>query len=179
MPQGANVTKEATDVVVAGYADIAAARNDYDAVAAVAKHGTSIEGVVLVRKDAAGTVTVEEKGDHLVEEGAIALGGVGLVLGLFAPPLLLTTALGAIIGGVAGELTRSKLTSDVEKQAEQTIPAGGAGLVVACPKSSTTDVQAAITRADRSAVGEAEGTKVHALREALADAEKKLAAEGS
>ena len=39
-------------------------------------------------------MTVTETGDHLGKKGAKLGGGVGLVAGLFAPPLLAATAAG-------------------------------------------------------------------------------------
>lgn len=55
----------------------------------------TLEGIVLVQKDSDGEVHVTETGDHLGRKGAKLGGGVGLAVGLFAPPLLATTAIGA------------------------------------------------------------------------------------
>ena len=73
--------------------------------------------------------------DHLKKGGAKALGAAGFVVGLFAPPLLLSTAVGAAFGAGLGKVAESKVKSQIEKQAEQTIPWGGAGLIVAYPRS--------------------------------------------
>ena len=48
----------------------------------------------LVVKDAEGEVQVQETGDHLGRKGVKVGGGAGLVVGLFAPPLLAATAVG-------------------------------------------------------------------------------------
>jgi uncharacterized membrane protein len=178
VPQGTNHSHQPTDVVVGVYHDLDAARADNAAVAEATRSGTVIDGVALVVKDVTGETSVEETGDHLVAEGAIAVGGIGLVLGLFAPPLLLATAVGAMVGAVAGQVARGWARSDIEHQAEATIPAGGAGLVVACPRGSSEAVLECLSRADRTAVGEADGTKAHALRTALADAERQLGEPG-
>lgn len=63
--------------------------------------------------------------------------------------------------------------------AEDTIPIGGAGLIVAYPRSAAEKVEPAVTRALQKVVGEAEGHHVKALKGALADAQKKMAEEGS
>jgi hypothetical protein len=62
--------------------------------------------------------------------------------------------------------------------AEETIPIGGAGLIVAYPHSAAEKVEPAVTRAVQKVVGEAEGNHVKALKGALADAQKKMAEGG-
>jgi arylsulfatase len=127
-----------------------------------------VHGAVVVTKDMKGEMSVEQT-DHLVRKGAVKLGGVGLVVGLFAPPLLAATAVGAALGAGIGKIARGKLKSKIEKQAEDTIPIGGAGLIVAYA-SSQGDKVAAVTRAIKKAVGEAEATRSR-LQAALADAQ--------
>jgi arylsulfatase len=158
------------DVLMAGYLSKDAALDDYQAVLS---SGALVHGAVVVTKDMKGEMSVEQT-DHLVRKGAVTLGGVGLVVGLFAPPLLAATAVGAALGAGLGKLARSKAKGKIEKQAEATIPIGGAGLIVAYPRSQGDKVEAAVTRAIKKAVGEAEGAKVKALQAALADAQAKM-----
>src|SRR5436305_1926002 len=83
------------DVLIAVYLFEDLAKRDFDAVLKLAEDKTiTVEGVVLVQKDADGQVSVRETGDHLGRRGAKLGGGVGLVVGLFAPPLLAATAVG-------------------------------------------------------------------------------------
>jgi DUF917 family protein len=60
--------------------------------------------------------------------------------------------------------------------AVETIPSGGAGLIVAYPRSSSAGVDNAVSRAVKKAVGEADGKKVKALRKAVAEAQQKMQA---
>jgi arylsulfatase len=166
------IDHETTDVLIGGYLSKDAAHEDYEAVR---KCGARLWGAVMVTKDLEGKVSLEQT-DHAVEEGAASLAGVGFVVGLFAPPLLAATAIGAVIGGGSGELLHKKIGSQVEKMAEETIPIGGAGLIVAYPHSAAAKVEPTVTRAIQKVVGEAEGHHVQALRAALADAQKKMAA---
>jgi arylsulfatase len=77
------------DVVIAGYMIQDQAKHDFDQlVKLVAGKELQVEGVVLVNKDAAGEVTLHETGDHLGRKGLEIGAGVGLVVGLLAPPLL-------------------------------------------------------------------------------------------
>jgi len=101
---------------------------------------------------------------------------VGVTVGLAAPPLLAATAIGAAAGAVVGRAASSKVKSGIERQAAETIPWGGAGVIVAYPRSSAGEVDQVVTHALKKVVGEAEGKKVKALKAALADAQEKMAA---
>ena len=166
---------ETTDVLIGGYLSSEAAHEDYEAVLGC---GERLWGAVVVSKALDGTVSLEQS-DHTVEEGAAGLAGVGFVVGLFAPPLLAATAIGAALGAVGGKALHKKIGSGVEKMAEDTIPIGGAGLIVAYPHSAADKVEPAVTRALQKVVGEAEGHHVKALKGALADAQKKMAEESA
>ena len=90
------MSKDQKDVLIAAYLIEDLAKRDFDAVVKLAEDNTiTIEGIVLVQKDSDGEVHVTETGDHLGRKGVKAGGGVGLVVGLFAPPLLAATAVGA------------------------------------------------------------------------------------
>ena len=168
------IDDETTDVLIGGYLSTEAAHEDYESVLG---SGERLWGAVVVSKDLEGNVSIEQT-DHTVEEGAAGLAGVGLVVGLFAPPLLAATAIGAAVGAVGGKALHKKIGSGIEKMAEETIPIGGAGLIVAYPHSAAEKVEPAVTRAVQKVVGEAEGNHVKALKGALADAQKKMAEGG-
>jgi len=68
-----------------------------------------------------------------------------------------------------------KTVDKLGKQAGETIPLGGAGLIVAYSHSGAAKVEPAVTRAVQKAIGEAEGNHVQALKDALADAQQKMA----
>jgi arylsulfatase len=165
---------ETTDVLIAGYMSADAARQDYEAVLGC---GERLWGAVVVSKDLEGNVSVEQT-DHMVEEGAAGLAAVGFAVGLFAPPLLAATAIGAAMGAAGGKALHKRTGSKLEKSAGETIPLGGAGLIVAYPHDASANVEPAVTRAIKQVVGEAEGHHVKALKGALADAQQKMAAQG-
>ena len=96
---------EQLDVLIAVYLIPDLAQQDFDAYTKLAGDGEIVtDGVALVIKDADGEVQVQETGDHLGRKGAKVGGGVGLVIGLFAPPLLAATAVGAAVGATGGEV---------------------------------------------------------------------------
>ena len=165
---------ETIDVLIGGYLSKDAAMEDYESVLGC---GGYLHGAVVVTKDLEGNLDVQQT-DHMVREGAAGLGAVGFAVGLFAPPLLAATAIGAAIGAGAGKLLHERTTKKLEEQAGATIPIGGAGLIVAYPHSAADKVEPAVTRSVSRAVGEAEGHHVQALKGAIADAQQKMA-EGS
>jgi uncharacterized membrane protein len=166
---------ETTDVLIGGYLSTDAAHEDYEAALA---SGGYLHGAVVVSKDLQGNLAVEQT-DHMVREGAAGLGAVGFAVGLFAPPLLAATAVGAAIGAGGGKLLHRRTEKKLEQQAGDTIPIGGAGLILAYPHSAAGKVEPAVTRAVQKAVGEAEGHHVQALKGAIADAQEKMAQNGA
>src|SRR5207344_708003 len=147
---------ETIDVLIGGYLSAEAAREDYEAVLAC---GGYLHGAVVVSKDLEGNLSVEQT-DHMVREGAEGLGAIGFAVGLFAPPLLAATAIGAAFGAVGGKLLHRRPESKLEEQAGATIPIGGAGLIVAYPRADAEKVEPAVKRAIKKVVGEAEGHHV-------------------
>jgi arylsulfatase len=166
--------EQRTDVLIGGYLSADAAHEDYEAVLAC---GADVLGAVVVTKDLEGELSVEQT-DHMVEKGAKGLASVGFVVGLFAPPLLAATAIGAALGAAGGKALHNKTGSKIEEAAGATIPIGGAGLIVAYDHDVAEQVEPTVKRAIKKVVGEAEGGHAKALKAALAEAQKKMAEEG-
>ena len=117
------------------------AQQDFDALVKLVEERTvASDGVVLVNKDAEGEVHVTETGDHAGRKGAKVGGGVGLVVGLFAPPLLAATAIGAAAGGVVGKFASKRVASGIGEKMDEALPPGSAGVIAiydhATPMSS-------------------------------------------
>ena len=109
----------------------------------------------------------------------MALGGVGFVVGLLAPPLLAATAVGAVIGAGVGKVAQGKVESALEAQAQETIPIGGAGLIVVYEERHRDAIEAAVQRAVKKVIGEATDSHLKAVKAALADASAKMSASGA
>jgi uncharacterized membrane protein len=166
---------QTVDVLMGGYLSKDAARQDFASVQAC---GAPLIGLVVVSKDLDGSIEIEQH-DHIVKEGAMAVGGAGFLVGLLAPPLLVATAVGAVIGAGVGKLAQRKTETALEAQAEETIPIGGAGLIVVYEHEHTAVVEAAVTRAIKKVIGEATDSHVKAVKGALADASAKMSAGGA
>ena len=163
------------DVLIGGYMSKDAAEEDYEAVLA---SGGELQGMALIAKDLEGELSVVQT-DHMVREGVAGFGAVGLAIGLAAPPLLAATAIGAALGGGAGKLLHHKTADKLGEQAGETIPLGGAGLIVVYSKSEAEKVEPAVARAVKQVKGEAEGRHVQAVKGALADAQERMAEESA
>ena len=85
--------------------------------------------MALVTNDADGNVTVTETGDHLGRKGLEIGGGVGLVVGLFAPPLLAAVVVGGAAGALVGKFARHRVESGLEEKMGAALPPGSAGIV--------------------------------------------------
>jgi uncharacterized membrane protein len=103
-----------TDVLVAGYPDIDGATKDFESLGALVR-GTqvSIDGVILVTHAPEGSVAVRQTCGNLGREGAGRGGGAGLAVGLFAPPLLASVAVGAVAGGVIVKFADHRAGQDI------------------------------------------------------------------
>ena len=116
-----------TDVLVAGYQDIDEATKDFEALVELVKaKQVSIEGVILVTHAEDGSVAVQRTGDNLGRKGTGWGGGVGLAVGLFAPPMLASVAVGAVAGRVMGRFAGNKVEQGASRQ-DRREPAAGVG----------------------------------------------------
>jgi uncharacterized membrane protein len=162
---------EQMDVLIAVYLFEDLGRKDYDAVMdLVGEKGISVQGVVLASKDEQGEMQVIEAGDHAVRKGATMLGGAGLVVGLFAPPLLAATAVGAGIGAAAGKFAKHRVESGIGDKLDDVLPAGSAALIAIYDSADADKVQEAIPNAIRSSVAQIEGHKAKELKAGLEQA---------
>jgi uncharacterized membrane protein len=160
------------DVLIAAYLIEDLAKRDFDAVVKLAEDKeVSLEGIVLVQKDSDGEVHVTETGDHLGRKGAKAGGGVGLVVGLFAPPLLAATAVGAAAGAVTGKFAKHRLESGIGEKMDAALPPDSAGVIAIYDSDDAAAVDAALANAVKKSVSHIDGTKAKELKAGLAEAQ--------
>jgi uncharacterized membrane protein len=160
------------DVLIAAYLFEDLAKQDFDAVLKLAGQKTiTVEGVVLVQKDADGDVHVVETGDHLGRKGAKIGGGVGLVVGLFAPPLLAATAAGAAAGAVLGKFTKHRLESGIAEKMDTALPPGSGGVIAVYDTDGAGAVDKALANAVKKSVAQIDGTSAKELKAGLAEAQ--------
>ena len=159
------------DVLIAVYLIPELAQQDFDGFVKLAHAKTiSTDGVVLVATDAAGEVKVQETGDHMGRKGAKLGGGVGLVVGLFAPPLLAATAVGAAAGAVLGKVARHRMESGIGDKMDGALPPGSAGIIAIYDHADADAVTAALGNSIRSSVSQIDKASAKELKAGLEEA---------
>jgi uncharacterized membrane protein len=160
------------DVVIAAYLIPDLAQKDFDGlVKLVGDKQLKVEGVALVSNDADGNVSVKETGDHLGRKGLEIGGGVGLAVGLLAPPLLASVVVGGAAGGLIGKFARHRVESGLEDKMGAALPPGSAGIVAIYDREKASTVDAALASAVKKSVAQVDGHGAKQLKAALADAQ--------
>ena len=167
---------EQLDVLVAVYLIPDLAQQDFDAYVGLAGDGGIVtDGVALVVKDAEGEVHVQETGDHLGRKGVKAGAGVGLVIGLFAPPLLAATAVGAAAGGLAAKFTRHRLKAGIGDKLDDALPPGSAGIIAIYEHNGADAVASTLANAIRTSIAQIDKASAKELKAGLKEASAGLA----
>ena len=160
-----------TDVLVAGYQEIDEATKDFESLVALVTDGqVSIEGVILVTHAQDGSVSVRQTGDHRGRKGLGWGGGVGLAVGLFAPPLLASAAVGAVAGGVIGKFVDHRIEHDIHDKIGENLPPGSAGIIAVFDDEQRLGVEQALPGAMLRSVVQGDKQGTGALKESLAEA---------
>jgi len=137
---------------VASYGDATSANQDFQSLKAAEGDEFKVEGAVVMSRDANGDVDVLETGaaNEDTAAGAWIGGGIGLVVGLFAPPLLLSTAIGAGIGALLGHFTKKHEEKELGVDLDEYFPPNSSAVVVVVDDKYLDRVQAALTSADKN-----------------------------
>ena len=163
-----------TDVLVAAYQDVDAASRDFDALMqAVEDKQVQVEGAILVTHDADGAVKVVQHGDHLGRKGLGWGAGAGLVVGLFAPPLLASVVVGGGAGGLIGKFAERKVSAGMEGLAEK-LPPGTAGVITVFDDEHRLAVEQALAGSPAKSVAQTDKDGIRALKAELATAMDKF-----
>ena len=167
---------EQLDVLIAVYLIPDLAQQDFDAYAKLAADGDiDTDGVALVVKDADGEIRVEETGDHLGRKGVTAGAGVGLAIGLFAPPLLAATVVGGAVGGLAGKFARHRMKAGIGDKLDEALPPGSAGIIAIHEHAGADAVASALSNAIRISTAQIDKASAEELKTGLKEASAGLA----
>ena len=124
------MSKEKNIVIVAAYMGNEPAKKNFDQLTQLVKEKkVKSDGMILVQKDQEGKIIVSETGDHMGRKGAEWGGGVGLLVGLFAPPLLAATAVGAAAGALVGKFAKNKIVDGLGGGLGQNLKPGMAAIL--------------------------------------------------
>jgi uncharacterized membrane protein len=140
------MTEPNISLFVAAYGDDStAAEEDFKAIKAIGD--TAVLAAVVLSRDSADKVVVKEHGGGLVAGGTTVGALGGLVVGLFAPPLLAATAVGAAIGAGAGAIAKRHEEKTIGVDAEEWLPVGASAIVAVVDDLYLDRVDAAVNKA--------------------------------
>ncbi len=137
---------------VAAYSDATSANADFQTLkSAEGSDDFKVEGAVVMSRDADGNVDVLESGDANTDtsSGAWIGGGIGLVVGLFAPPLLAATAIGAGIGALLGHFTKKHEEKELGVDLDEYFPPNSSAVVVVVDDTYLDNVETALANSDK------------------------------
>ena len=160
----------------ATYEDAAAAEADYQSLKqAQSAEDFAVVGAVVASRDDAGEVTVDEHGVASPVGGGAALGAAGgLVVGLFAPPLLLATAIGAGIGAAIGAVKKRHEEKKMGVDLEEYLPKGSSAVIVVVDDMYADRVDKALTKSSKKIKKAVDSGDYEQLSKALQDADKNV-----
>lgn len=137
-------------LVVGSYDDANAASEDYQALrGGQDSGGYEIVGAVVLTRDKDGKVQVKEHGDKSVGHGAAIGAGAGVIVGLFAPPLLAATAVGAGIGAILGKIRKNREEKSLGVDVDEYLAPGTSAIVAVVDDKWADRVENALNRADK------------------------------
>ncbi len=164
------------DVLIAVYLIPDLAQQDFDAYTKLAGDGEIVtDGVAVVIKDAEGEVHVQETGDHLGRKGTKVGAGAGLAIGLFAPPLLAATVVGAAAGELSGKFVRHRLKSGIGEKLDDALPPGSAGIIAIYEHDGAETVASTLVNAIRTSTAQIDKASAKELKAGLQEASAGLA----
>ncbi|MGI9124923.1 MAG: DUF1269 domain-containing protein [Mycobacterium sp.] len=134
-------------IVIAAYSDLDNAQVDFDDLERSRQHGLEMRAAALVRKNAEGHPEVIEAAN---KHGRLGIGlgaGVGLLFGLFAPPLGLSVLVGAAAGGLLASFSEHELRSGLQHEVGEALEAGTAVIISVVYPNGRAPIENALTRA--------------------------------
>jgi uncharacterized membrane protein len=160
---------------VATYADATSANEDFQSLKDAEGDDLQVEAAVVMSRDADGKVDVLEEGDGDTGGGAVIGGSLGFIVGLFAPPLLAATAIGAGIGALLGHLTKKHDEKELGVELDEYFPPNSSAVVVIVDNKYLDRVGASLTKADKNVSKAIDSDDAEKLQKAIADSSDDVA----
>ena len=157
------------EVLIAAYPERSAAGTEFDQLVELIRGKQVVsEGAILVERDEAGELQVRETGDRLGRKGMGWGGGVGVLVGLAAPPLLGAVAVGAAAGGLIGKFAGHKVQAAVGEGLGANLKPGMAAVMAVIRTEDRLVVEQTLAGSPAKSVAPIEGDGLSGLKEALA-----------
>ena len=142
------MSDEHKDVLIAVYLFEDLAEKDFNAVLKLAEDKTiTVEGVVLVQKDADGEVHVKETGDHLGRKGAEARWRRRARRRPLRAAVAGRDSDRAAGGAVLGKFAKHRLESGIAEKMDAALPNGSGGVIAVYDSAAPTPSTKALANA--------------------------------
>ena len=137
------------DLYIAAYSDPNAAQQDWDDIKQLARDDViTVDGLVLVSRDADGKIDVKDNANDVGRGAAIGAVG-GAVVGLIFPPAFLASALvGGGLGAGVGAIRDRREKKEIKADIEDVLPPSSSGIVALFEERWVGDVEKALEHAD-------------------------------
>jgi arylsulfatase A-like enzyme/uncharacterized membrane protein len=162
-------------LVLAAYQSVEPAEGDFDRlVALIGSKEVRSDGAILVQRDDDGRVSVVNTGNKLGRKGAGWGGGVGVLVGLAAPPLLASVAIGAAAGGIVGKFAEHRVRGGLEAGIGDKLKPGTAAILALVAEDDLLAAEQALGSSPAKSRVEMAGDSLDDLQEALTEAAGKF-----
>jgi uncharacterized membrane protein len=150
--------------------DVNAVLASADLEALKATKDITVRATVVATRNGYGDVEVTEHDAHRAHRD-LGLGAAGgLVVGLFSPALLLTTAVGAALGGGLHELVKHHSEKRLGEDLEQYLPRGSAAIMAIVDDEFTDRLDTVLNKADKKVAKAIDSGSYDYLAKALSEA---------
>jgi uncharacterized membrane protein len=157
-------------ILVAAYEDVDTARADFHKLEKRLKHGLEFRGSALVCKNADGHPEVVEAANRHGRVGAGMGAGMGLLFGMFAPPLGLSLLVGATVGGLVALFAEHELRSGLRHEIGEELEAGTAVIITVVYPNGRAPVETTLENADTVREMRMDKSTINSLDRAVAEA---------
>lgn len=161
-------------VLIAAYPDLETARTDFGDLERRIKHGMELRAAALVTKNADGHPEVVEAAN---KHGRLGLGmgaGIGLLFGLFAPPLGLSVLVGAAAGGLLASFAEHELRSGLQQEIGEALESGTGVILLIVYADGRVPLENTLIRASAFRELRLDRSTVNSLEAAVAEAMEKI-----
>jgi arylsulfatase len=158
-------------VIIAGYGATEPAEKNFDQLAQLIKDKkVRSEGIILVERQEQGQTKIAATVDRNGRQGSGWTGGVGLIVGLVAPPLLASVGVGAATRGLIGRFAKHKIESGLEGGLADKLKPGTAAIVAIVDEGDQLAAEQALADSPAKSVAKVDKKGLEGLKESLAEA---------
>lgn len=162
-------------ILVAAYRDLDSAETDFREIQKRLKHGLEVRAAALVTKDAEGEPHVVEAQNR---HGRVAAGlgaGVGVLFGLFIPPVGLAVVAGGAAGALVASFAEHELRTGLRHEVGEALEAGTGVVIALVYPNGRGPVQSTLNRAAEFKVVRLDRATINGLDDLVAEEMKAIA----